>query len=73
MSQLSDVIYVHNNEKYSTLNYGTHLKYDWDGDTLEKIPKDEYTEYFQRCRIEEFIRHNAPELEEKLKDYLDSF
>lgn len=71
MSQLSDVIYVPNEEKYSTLHFGTHLKYDWDEDTLEPIQMDKYTEYFARFRVEEFIRANAPELESKLKDYFD--
>lgn len=73
MSQLSDVIYVPNEDKHSTLHFGTYYKYDWDEDTFEPLSMELYTEYFQRCRIEEFIRHNAPELEEKLKDYLDSF
>lgn len=72
MSQLSDVIYVSNEEKYSTLNFGTHLKCDWDENTFETINKELYTEYYPRYRVEEFIRHNAPELEEKLKDYLDT-
>ena len=71
MSQLSDVIYVPNDEKYSTLNYGTHLNCDWDEDTFETIKMELYTEYYPRYRVEEFIRLNAPELEEKLKDYLD--
>jgi len=71
MSQLQDVIYVPNDEKYSTANIGTHQRYSWDEATGEDLDMSKYTEYYVRYRIEAFIREFAPELEDKLKVFLD--
>ena len=72
MSQLQDVIYVPNDEKYSTASIGTHQRYNWDVYTGDDLDMSKYTEYFVRYRIEDFVRKYAPNLEDKLKDYLDA-